>query len=151
MKNAPTIIKGNWSDKGEEIKAAQAGPFIFIESNGSEWAGEQPDDVAQLLESLAEYPLDPTFEKYGNFITLDPCTGVRNPDYRKVEGAEEWIDGPRIFDVDGVAQFFGNFFGLSNVFSIYTNDAETIEKLTSAIRANQQSEDYLAAKAGRAA
>lgn len=142
-----TIIKGNWNEKDAEVRAAQSGPFVFISSNGSGRLG----DVAQLLEDLAEYPLDPTFEKYGDFITLNPCEGVRNLEYRKVEGANEWIDGPRIFNVDGVVHFFGNFFGLSHAFSIDTNDAETINELTEAIRANQRREDYISAKVSLAA
>lgn len=141
------VIKGSWLDKESEVRAAQSGPFIFINSNGSGRIG----DIAELLDALNSTALDPRFEQYGNFITANPCIGVHNPDYREVEGAEQWIDGPRIFDVDGVVYFHGNFYGLSHVFSIYTNDADTIQKLTDAIRANQQSGDYLAAKVGRAA
>jgi hypothetical protein len=146
--STPMVIKGDWSNKeAEAMAAARGGSFVFITSNGSKCLGDEQDDIEQLLDVLGKYPLDPRFENYGNFITLDPCVGVRNPDYRKIEGAEEWIDGPRIFDVDGVAKFFGNFFGLSHVFNIYTNDAGTVQKLTAAIRANQQRDDYLVAKA----
>jgi hypothetical protein len=149
MTTSPTIIKGIWNYA--EIKAAQFGSFVFINSNGSKWEDEAPDDVHALIDALGKFPLDPTFEKYGNFISTNPCSGVRNPEFRKTEGAEEWIDGPRIFDVDGVVHFHGNFSGLSNVFSIYTNDAGTIQALTDAIRANQQRADYLEDKIARAA
>lgn len=145
------IIKGNWLEKDAEVRAAQSGIFIFINNNGSRWGGEEPGDIAELLEAMGTTPLDPDFENYGNFITQDPCVGVSNPDYRKVEGADEWIDGPRIFDVDGVVYFSGNFLCLSCAFSIYTNDIETIAKLTDAIRTNQQRDDYLSARVGRAA
>lgn len=139
------IIKGDWCDKSEEVARAQSGPFIFVNSNGSKWAGQEPDSVKELLDVLELEPLDRSFERYGNFITLNPCEGVRNPDwcYGSPSGVEPWIDGKRIFAVDGVAHFFGNFFKLSHVFSIYTNDADTISKLTKAIRANQLRRDYL--------
>ena len=39
----------------------------IIRSNGSKWAGEEPDTVAQLLGVMAAHPLDRTFEDYGNF------------------------------------------------------------------------------------
>lgn len=148
-----TIIKGSWAEKEAEVRAAQSAPFVFINSNGSKWRGEQPDDIGLLLVTLNHYSLDPAFEKFGNFITLDPCVGVANPKFNHGDGNSEpqWIDGQRIFEAEGVAYFHGNFYALSRVFSIYTNDAETIQKLTDAIRANQQSGDYLAAKVGRAA
>lgn len=145
-----TIIKGEWNKKADEVRAAQHGSFIFIAGNGSKWCGEEADDIEKLIETLGEHPLDPRLEKYGNFITNNPCVGIRNTEYRDTEGADEWIDGPRIFDVEGVAYFFGNFFDLSHGFSIYTNDSATIEKLTGAIRANQLREDYLAAKSDTA-
>lgn len=141
-------IKGNWLEKSDEVKAAEQGVFVFINSNVSKWGGESPDDVSALLAVLEQYPLDATFENYGNFITHNPCVGVSNPrfDYHNGRKEPQWIDGPRIFGVDGVAYFNGNFLTLSHVFSIYTNDAATIGTLTSAIRANQQRPDYLAQK-----
>lgn len=46
-----------------------------IISNGSHWAGEDPDSVEQLLAVLAKEPLDPTFERYGNFCFEDHVWG----------------------------------------------------------------------------
>lgn len=88
-----------------------------IISNGSKWAGEAPDSVETLLAVLAEHPLDRRFEEYGNFIFAYDAQHTR---------------------------FWGNFFTLSHVFNIDTDEPEMAERLTAAIRANQQRADYLA-------
>ena len=85
-----------------------------INSNGSKWAGQAPDTVADLLKVLSSHPLDRTFEEYGNFIIADK---------------DMW-------------HFFGNFLTVSHVFSIDTDDRETIDSLTVAIRCNQTRRDY---------
>ena len=90
-----------------------------IQSNGPRWAGQAPASVDELLDVLARETLDPRFEKYGNFILRD------EPPLR----------------------FWGNFFNVSHVFSIDTDDPALIDRLTSAIRANQQRPDYQAARA----
>ena len=150
---SPRIITGAPCEKWEEVQAIQHEPFIYISSCGSHWAGDEPDDVTALLKMLAEHPLDPTFEKYGNFIEANPCEGVYNPNYLK-RGKPQWqeryIDGPRLYTCEGVYHFSGNFFDWSFAFGIDTNDADTIERLTTAIRANQQRADYKAAKKMRA-
>ena len=46
----------------------------------------------------------------------------------------------------GMHRFFGNFWHVSAVFNIDTNDRELIDQLTAAIRANQQTPAYQAAK-----
>ena len=142
------IIKGEWLNCADQIKSAQYETFIFINNNGSKWAGESPDDVADLLAVLEQHTLDATFENCGNFITQNPCMGVINPLFNYQEGRNEpqWIDGPRLFDVVCITQFGGNFLTLSHCFSIYTNDLETISKLTKAIQDNQQRPDYLSQK-----
>ena len=138
-----TIIKGNWRDKIDEVMAAQHTPFVFIVSSH---AGTEPGDVDVLLSALDRYTLDPTFEGYGNFATMNPCQGVHNPEWNYTNNEPKWIDGPRLFDVDGVVSFFGNFLDYSHGFSIYTNDQTTIELLTTAILRNQQRETYRLAK-----
>lgn len=87
-----------------------------INSNGSKWAGQAPDTIEQLLDVLNNYALDRRFEEGGNFI-MDREPGVR---------------------------FWGNFLKLSHVFSIDTDEPQTIERLTKAIRENQKRPDYLA-------
>lgn len=39
-----------------------------IHSNGSKWAGEEPDSLDTLCEVLQSNPLDRSFEEFGNFI-----------------------------------------------------------------------------------
>ena len=138
--NATTkLIIGAQCDKWDEIVASQHEPFLYIAANGSKWMGDEPDSIDDLLNTLRKHTLDPRFEQYGNFITENPCEGVRDE-----QG--NWIDGPRLFRTD-VTHFFGNFFDVSHVFQLYTNDQAIIAALTSAIRANQQTEAY--AQAGR--
>lgn len=92
-----------------------------IISNGSKWAGESPDTLETLLEVLTREPLDPSFEKYGNFVLKD-----RSP----------------------VIRVWGNFFALSHVFSI-DGTAEELAPLIAAIRLNQCSAAYQDAKRQR--
>lgn len=127
-----TVIKGNWNDKSEEVYEAQNKPFIFINSNGSRWMGEEPGDITELLEALTSYKLR---EDY-HYISVNPCRGVINPEWRYESAEPHYIDGDRLFNAENVYCFSGNFDDYSHVFSIYTNDPETIEKLTSAIRKN---------------
>jgi hypothetical protein len=144
------IIKGCPRDKWDEVQAIQHEPFIYIMGNGSKWAGQEEDDVSELLRMLAAHPLDPTFEEYGNFIAVDPCQGVRNPKHcgwgGDTDGEPQWIDGPRLYACDGVHSYFGNFYTYSHGFNIDTNDPETIAQLNAAIRANQATEAYAQAK-----
>ncbi len=93
--------------------------MINIISNGSKWAGDLPDTLDQLCEVLQSNPLDRTFEDYGNFIIA-----------------------PTV-EHDAVVRFWGNFFNLSHVFSVDTDEPEIIERLTGLIRANQQRADYI--------
>ncbi len=99
--------------------------MVNIFSNGSKWAGEAPDTIDKLCEVLGEYTLDRYWECYGSggFITVpDTDSPVNN----------------------GMHHFFGNFSKLSHVFNIETDEPEVIERLTRAIRANQQTAGYLA-------
>ena len=99
-----------------------------IHSNGSKWAGEEPDTVATLLMVLAKHPLDRRFEAYGNFVQKNP---------RLANGPGRLSEDPE------TRLFWGNFFTVSHVFRIETTDRELIGRLTLAIRKNQQRDDYL--------
>ena len=107
----------------------------IIRSNGSKWAGEEPDTIETLCDRLQTHPLDKCFEDYGNFIVWTPRIAVQN-------GEGEWIGGEPLYPGEGMVSFFGNFATYSHVFSIDTNDLEIIERLTRLIRANQQRPDY---------
>ena len=132
------IIKGaagGPDGKWEEVQEAQHEPFIFIQTNGSRWRGEDPGDVAELLDVLGKYKLrDDGFAYY----EPDPCRGVENPDWYFGSDAEKWIDGPRMYAEDGVFRFHGNFDELSHAFCIDTNHKPTIDALVSAIENNRR-------------
>lgn len=139
----PRIIKGCPRDKWDEVQAIQHEPFVYIMGNGSKWYGEEEDDLDELFKVLADTPLDPRWEDH---ITIDPCEGVQNPHWAWGNGEPQWIDGPRMYAVH-VVRFQGNFLEVSHGFTIDTNVPEIIERLTAAIRANQQTEAYLRYKA----
>lgn len=121
--------------------------MLTINANGSKWAGQEQDSITVLLERLATNTLDPRFEDYGNFImparmtrrTVDAHTG------------EELIEdaGPLYPGAPDAVRFWGNFYDVSAVFSVDTDEGFIIEKLTAAIRANQASEAYARAKVDR--
>ena len=90
-----------------------------------------------LFERLASTPLDPTFEAYGNFITVEPKVGKRDDEGNFVDSGE--LCHP---DIPGAVEFWGNFFHWSHVFRVVTNDADLVARLTDAIRANQKTAEY---------
>ena len=92
-----------------------------ILSNGSKWAGQEPDTLEQLLEVLKTEPLDPTFEQYGNFY--------ERPSVR----------------YDDQYACHGNFDNLSHVFDI-RGTKEELEPLRKAIRRNQRTPAYKMAR-----
>lgn len=130
-----SVIKGCPRDKWSEVQAIQHKPFIFIQSNGSRWAGEEEGDITELLDVLGKYTLD--HERFGAFYDVDVCRGVENPDWHYGSSAERWINGDRLYASDGVYRFFGNFAELSHVFTIDTNHKPTIDALVAAIEANK--------------
>lgn len=101
-----------------------------ITSNGSKFAGEQPDSIEELIKVLRTEPLDPVFEEYGNFVN-------RTPHFLHKEAQEKY---------NGCAQIFGNFAFYSHVFNILTDDAELIDSLEKLIRENQETESYIKAR-----
>src|SRR5260370_1915274 len=93
-----------------------------IRSNGSKWAGEEPDSLEIIHEVLGTEPLDPRLEERGSFVTR---TGT------------------------GTVRVFGNLLTVSHVFNIEGTEEELAEAID-AIEANKQSERYLRALIGRA-
>lgn len=104
-------------------------PTIIL-SNGSKYAGQAPDPLEKLFEVFEQTPLDPTFERYGDFA-------------QRVKGelAEHYGVNP-----DRAMLFWGNFYELSHGFNIYTDEPETIVKLLAAIQENKKTEAYAAAR-----
>ena len=110
--------------------------MLQINSNGSKWYGEQPASIDDLIAALERHPLDPRFERNGNFIY--------KPFHPKSEDGNlvDDLDRPLHPDHPGALSFFGNFYGVSHVFNITTDQPEIIEQLTAAIRANQATPAY---------
>ena len=136
----PIVIKGSPGGpegKWEAVQAMQHEPFIFIQSCGSRWLGQEERDIAELLEVLANYRLRQ--EGFGgSYYTVNPCTWAHNPMWQWDSPPEvnKYVDGPRLYSCDGVVRFFGNFEKLSHVFNIDTNHKPTIDALIAAIENN---------------
>jgi len=102
-----------------------------------------------LFDKLSSTPLDPRFEAYGNFITAEPKVGRRDEEGNFVDSGKLCYP-----DIPGATEFWGNFFLVSHVFRVVTNDADLVARLTEAVRANQQTAEYgeaCAAVAGKRA
>lgn len=84
----------------------------IILSNGSKWGGQEADDVPALLERLANHPVREDFD------------------------APYFHDGKDYVHFPGFTNFFGNFAGVSGVFSIETRDPEVLATLKAACLAN---------------
>jgi hypothetical protein len=96
-----------------------------IQSNGSKWAGDEPDSIDQLFEVLASHVLDRRFECPLGHAFISVC-----------QASERWA-------IPGTTRFHGNFLTLSHVFSIDTDEPELVARLTAAIEANMARPDYL--------
>ena len=118
--------------------------MVHIDSNGSHWAGARPDGIEALFERLASFPLNPDFEDYGNFITPARLAHpTQDPDTLLTVYEDA---GPIYPESPDALRFWGNFYELSAVFCIDTDEPELIERLTAAIRANQATPAYQAAR-----
>lgn len=102
----------------------------------SSWnAGDPPEDISaeQMIERLFvmmdEFLLDPTFERYGNFME-------RNPQLIK-GGYGDYV------------HLFGNFYDYSFVFNIETKDEELVARFAKSVEVNQAKPAYKEAKAIR--
>lgn len=121
--------------EGKHTEGQEANFMLDLRMQGS---------LAMLFDLLTQETLDPTFEKYGNFIEQPRKSIMTGYD----GGKSIWEDrGPMYPDRPTALQFFGNFLNYSFVFDITTDDSEMIARLTAAIRANQQSDTYRAARA----
>lgn len=87
-----------------------------IISNGSKWAGESPDPIEALFQRLQEHALDPRFEACGDFLFND--------------------------EEKGFVHAWGNFYELSAVFDVRTNDPAIVRRLGELIRVNKETQAY---------
>jgi hypothetical protein len=86
-----------------------------IISNGSKFAGEEPDTIEQLIDVLQTETLDPRFEEYGRFFCRLP---------------------------NGKLNAFRNFLHVSHVFNII-GTLDELRPLAVAIKQNRKSIAYL--------
>lgn len=131
------VIKGSPAEKWEEVQAIQDKPFVYIQSCGSKWAGQEPDDVEDLLYILKTQPLHPRFERYGDFWTDNPRAGI---------GKLGLIPGTPLYRVP-VTRFYGNFWEYSYVFNIDASDPHIVRMLKEAITFNRGTPAYHKARA----
>ena len=119
--------------------------MINIQSNGSRGASSAPASIDELVQVLEKSPLDANFEQYGNFIM--PAQNSEYSGRKNSEGNPEVINtGPMFPEAPDALVFWGNFLEVSHVFNIATDEENVIERLTTAIRANQASPAYIAQK-----
>ncbi|MGC4377325.1 hypothetical protein WD019_10355 [Fictibacillus sp. Mic-4] len=103
--------------------------MLEIKSNGADW-NDPPNPLTVLYKKLEQKPLDPIYESIGNFIiNVNPVTVTQND--RRYSGCK---------------QFIGHFATIPFVFNIITDEKVVIERLTKAIRMNQERADYAALK-----
>lgn len=113
-------------------------PRTFIQSNGSKWAGDEPDTIPELLAVLARTPLDPMYERCGGFVS-------------EVKPAHFLTDTGRAALGWARYYFSGNFYLVSHSFGIYTDDPDIFGPLLAAIEANTRTPAYQQAKEEREA
>lgn len=135
----PIVIKGCPRDRWEEVQAIQNKSFNYIMSNGSKWAGDEEDELDKLYQMLEDYSLDVHNQGSltSDYWTDNPCEGVRNWEGKEVDGmVPKWLDGDRLYSVEGITRFTGNFLYYSHGFCIDTNHEGTIHKLKELISNN---------------
>lgn len=74
-----------------------------IHSNGSKWAGQEPDTIEQLIEVLGKHTLDiARFGAFG-FCVFTESNGYSSRDYDKhsVRIHGNFLDVSHVFDIEG--------------------------------------------------
>lgn len=95
-----------------------------------------PHTLETLHALLERYTLDPTFERYGDFVTQASAHLVALHNEKHGSG----LDPERTYHV------WGNFFDFSGVFSVYTDDEKVLEELLAAIKRNKSTPAYKEAR-----
>lgn len=101
----------------------------IIHSNGSKWAGQEPDTIDQLIYVLKSHTIE---ERFFHSFSRPTNKGLK------------WYQLCPVNEMDygDATMFFGNFETISHVFRIESNDPVVIEKLTKAIKNNKGWELY---------
>ena len=116
--------------------------MLKVIANGSKWAGDTEDPIEVLFERLLKHVLDPRWEECFIHRAYGAIEGGRD-----ASGRMTFVDtGPIYPDAPGALRFCGNFLEVSAVFTIDTDEPETIERLTSLIRQNQARPEYQQAR-----
>lgn len=89
-----------------------------------------PDTEGNILDHLARYTLDPTFEGYGDFVN-------RSPGWTNETAAKKY---------KGCALISGNFLTFSHAFRLVTDDEGLISRISEAINRNKATPEYQAAR-----
>jgi len=92
----------------------------LIKSNGSKWAGQEPDSIEELISVLAQHDLDLENFAANGFISFKDSNGYSNRDYE-----------------EHTVHIFGNFRGISHVFNLeglYKNLRPLIEAIEKNIK-----------------
>ena len=110
----------------------------IIYSNGSKWAGEEPDTIDKLISVLKNNTIQERFfEHYQGYE--NKTDRVKNSLNRSpIDNSEE------IQKIHGknMILFFGNFEEISHVFRIASSEPEIINKLSKAIKENKGYKKY---------
>lgn len=117
-------------------------PRTLVNATGH--PSQHKPDIEAFLLMLAKHTLDPSFEEYGNFV----YPHHRSREFRDPTTLELSYEdlGPMDPEHPEDVHIWGNFFDYSYGFSIVSDEPAVIERLTAAIRANQLTPTYLAAK-----
>lgn len=101
------------------------------DANPTNPQNKTPEEMLErLFDMVYHFTLDPTFERYGDFVS-------RNP--RLVRGGR-----------GDYTALFGNFYDYSFVFNIETKDEKLIARFANAVAENKKKESYQRAKVIRA-
>jgi hypothetical protein len=106
-----------------------------IESNGSKWAGQEPDPIEKLIEVLKTEVIENRF--FGKYKSSSRRYENGQPvKYTICPISRTRSTSPATYI------FFGNFEAVSHVFRIYTNDPAVVDQLKTAIMNNQGWKKY---------
>jgi len=102
-----------------------------INSNGSKWAGEDPDSIEKLIEVLKNNTIE---ERFFFWVDKRYLPKGQKPYFCCPISEDKFNDEEKH---EGFFNFFGNFEEISHVFSIDTNDPKIIRELTESIQKNK--------------
>lgn len=115
--------------------------MLIINSNYDAFGVGHDAPIEALFERLQKYALDPAFERYGDFC-FKPYHWTRDDGGKIIDD----LTRPLYPDAPDTRRVFGNFFDVSGVFNLDTDEQELIAKLRALIAANKATPAYAAAR-----